>query len=124
MKTKNILIVLVLLGVAAGIGGWVFMHMPAVHKVESSKLSEAFPAGDALQAEGAAAAASIKAGKYADALASITKLVDSGKLTDAQKQAITDVLVDLQVVISGKTPPLTDAEDLFNTISELNNKLM
>lgn len=123
MKLKKLILIALALVVIAGIAGYVVYTTPAKWKVDTTKLTQAFTAADAaVKADVEKAASSIKAGDFAGALASLGKAVDSGKLRDAEKQAITDALVDMQTIISEKNVP--NLESLLETIGELNNKLL
>ncbi len=124
MKLKKLILIAILVIVAAGIAGYVVYKSPAKWKVDTSQLTQAFTSANAdVKADIDKAVAAIKGGNYAEALTCFGKAADSGKLSDAEKQAVTDAVVELQSVIQQKKP--ADAEALMETIGELlNSKLI
>jgi hypothetical protein len=94
----------------------------AKHSVDTGRLSTGFASasGD-LKANVDKAIAAIKAENHAEAIDTLSVIAEAEGLTDDQKQAMMDTLIDIQVIVS-ENPP-TDADALFEKIDALNTKL-
>lgn len=69
--------------------------------VDTGKLESSFSSAEpAAKGSVDAAVSSIKAGNYADALAKLQSAAGQAKLTDAQKQAVQDVIAQVQKQLS------------------------
>jgi hypothetical protein len=91
-------------------------------KVDTSKLSKSFAsAPPAVKAEIDKFAAAVKTKDYAGCITALKNAVGQGELSEEQKQAVYDAVVDIQVIIAEK--PTGDMEALYTSIEELTAKL-
>lgn len=71
--------------------------------VDTGKLESSFSSADpACKSSVDGAVSAIKAGNYPDALAKLQSLAGQAKLTDAQKQAVQDVIAQVQKQLTAK----------------------
>jgi transcriptional regulator NrdR family protein len=86
--------------VVVGALAWVGCSKSAV---DTGKLESSFRSAEpAVRSNVDAAVSSIKAGNYADALAKLQSVAAQAKLTDAQKQALQDVIAQVQKQLSAQ----------------------
>jgi hypothetical protein len=111
---KQILMVLALvLGV-----GVLSVGCSKARKVETDKLTESFAsASPEVKAEVQKAMGAVKARDFTTALTSLKKVVESGNLTEEQKQALSDSVTDITVIVSENPPP--NADELFDLVAEI-----
>jgi uncharacterized lipoprotein YajG len=77
--------------------------------IDTSALENSFkPAEASLKDSADKAVAAIKSADYAGALAELKKLADNAKLTPEQKQAIQDVMAQVQKAIADATGKATE----------------
>jgi hypothetical protein len=87
-------------------------------KVETDKLTHSFASASAeVKAEVQKAMGAIKTRDFTTALTSLKKVVDAGNLTADQKQAISDTVTDITVIVS-ENPP-ANSDELFDLVAEI-----
>jgi phenylpyruvate tautomerase PptA (4-oxalocrotonate tautomerase family) len=87
-------------------------------KVETDKLTQSFASAPAeVKAEVQKAMGAIKTRDFTTALTSLKKVVDAGNLTEDQKQALSDTVTDITVIVS-ENPP-ANSDELFDLVAEI-----
>ncbi len=112
MKSLSCILTLVLLGVASvGCGG-------SKSKVDTAKVDRSFQtAGPALKTHADKAVTALKAGDFAGAMSAFKKAAEQGQLTAEQKEAIQEVIVEVQTIMSAN--PDKSSAAAWTTIREL-----
>ncbi len=81
-------------------------------EVDTTKMEQSFASAEpASKSESDKAVASIKAGDYQGAIASLQKLASQAKLTDEQKNAVKDVIDQVQAKLKDAMKDATKATD-------------
>jgi hypothetical protein len=112
---KQLLMSLVVL---LGAGMLVVSCGKSPRKVETGKLTAVFAsASTEVKAEVQTALGAIKTRDFDTALTSLKKVAEAGPLTDEQKQALSDTVTDITVIIS-ENPP-ANADDLFDMVADI-----
>jgi hypothetical protein len=115
---KRVLIVLGLLLVVGIVAVGVVIFGNKTRQVETDKFTQSFATASAeIKAEVQQSLAAIKTRDFTAALTSLKKVAESGDLTDAQKQAISDTVTDITVIISENPPPNED--ELFEMVADI-----
>ena len=97
--------------------GWLAIGCAEKIKVETAKLEQSFQSAPAMKADADKAAAAIKTGDYAGAVASLKKVVAAGALTPEQKDAVVTAITGMQMVAAQN--PNKYPLDVYQALSDL-----
>ena len=112
MKSLLCILILVLLAVVpTGCGG-------SKSKVDTAKVDRSFQTAEsALKSHADKAMAALKAGDFPGAMSAFKKAAEQGPLTAEQKEAIQEVIIEVQTIMSQNPDKSSDAA--WTTIREL-----